>query len=150
MTATFKCMSGTLNACAAILLSVISAGALAEVWLETSRTDDYLAYADPSSIRRQGDFVKMWSMFDYRIPQPGVSGKTYLSTRRQFEYDCTGGRARALAVSAHAAREGKGAALASVSVKYEWRPVLADSADDYLLKFACKNYSPNQGAPVRK
>jgi hypothetical protein len=150
MTATFKRMHWTLNALAVIVLSAISASALAEVWVQTSMTDDYIAYGDPSSIRRQGDFVKMWSMFDYRIPQPGVSGKTYLSTRRQFEYDCTGGRTRALAVSAHAAREGKGAALASVSVKYEWRPVVAESADDYLLKFACKDYSPNQGVPVRK
>lgn len=147
---TFKRIPGTRNALAVVLLAAISTSVLAEVWIETSRNDDYLAYADPSSIRRQGEYVKMWSMFDYRIPQPGVSGKTYLSTRRQFEYDCAGGRARALAVSAHAAREGKGAALASVSVKYEWRPVVADSADDYLLKFACKDYRPNQGTPVRK
>ena len=70
------------------LLSAVSASALAEVWIETSRNDDYLAYADPSSVRRDGDVVKMWSMFDYRNPQPGIPGKTYLSTRRHFEYDC--------------------------------------------------------------
>lgn len=147
---TFKRIPGTLNALAAVLLAATGTSALAEVWIETSKTDDYIAFGDPSSIRRQGDFVKMWSMFDYRLPQPGIAGKSYLSTRRQFEYDCTGGRARALAVSSHAAREGKGEALASVSVKYEWRPVVANSADDYLLKFACKDYSPNQGTPVRK
>ena len=44
------------------LLSAVSASALAEVWIETSRNDDYLAYADPSSVRRDGDLVKMWSM----------------------------------------------------------------------------------------
>ena len=64
-----------------IMLAALSASALAEVWIETSRNDDYLAYADPSSVRRDGDVVKMWSMFDYRNPQPGIPGKTYLSTR---------------------------------------------------------------------
>lgn len=123
-----------------MLLAAVSASALAEVWIEISRSDDYLAYADPSSVRRDGDLVKMWSMFDYKNPQPGIPGKTYLSTRRHFEYDCKRGRARALAVSSHAAREGKGDALASASVKYEWRAVVPESADDYLLKFACKKF----------
>ncbi|HEV7819543.1 MAG TPA: surface-adhesin E family protein [Burkholderiales bacterium] len=128
------------NVAIGILLAAVSAGALAEVWIETSRNDDYLAYADPSSIRRDGDLVKMWSMFDYRNPQPGIPGKTYLSARRQFEYDCKRARTRALAISSHAAREGKGDALASASVKYDWRAVVPDSADDYLLKFACKKF----------
>jgi hypothetical protein len=122
------------------MLAALSASALAEVWIETSRNDDYLAYADPSSVRRDGDLVKMWSMFDYRNPQTGIPGKTYLSTRRHFEYDCKRARARALAVSSHTAREGKGDALASASVKYDWRAVVPDSADDYLLKFACKKF----------
>ena len=123
-----------------MLLATVSASALAEVWIEISRSDDYLAYADPSSVRRNGDLVKMWSMFDYKNPQPGIPGKTYLSTRRHFEYDCKRGRARALAVSSHAAREGKGDALAAASVKYDWRAVVPESADDYLLKFACKKF----------
>jgi len=123
-----------------ILLATVSASALAEVWIEISRNDDYLAYADPSSVRRDGDRVKMWSMFDYKTPQPGIPGKTFLSTRRHFEYDCKQARARALAVSSHAAREGKGDALASASVKYDWRAVVPESADDYLLKFACKKF----------
>ncbi len=139
-----------LNALATALLCAVSASALAEVWIETSRSDDYIAYGDPSSIRREGDLVKMWSMFDYKNPQTGIPGKTFYSTRRQFEYDCKNAKARALAVASHAAHQGKGDALASASVKYNWSPVVADSADDYLLKFACRDYSPAQGTPVRK
>jgi hypothetical protein len=140
MTATFKRMPGTFNAMAAVLLAAISASATAEVWVEASQNNDYVAYGDPSSIRREGDIVKMWSMFDYKNPQPGIAGKPYLSTKRQFEYDCKQGRARALAVSSYAAHDGKGVALASASVKYDWSPVVPESADEYLLKFACKKY----------
>jgi hypothetical protein len=87
-----------------ILLAAVGASAQAEVWIETSRNDDYLAYADPSSVRRDGDLVKMWSMFDYKNPQPGIPGKAYLSTRRHFEYDCKRARTRARRLVAHRPR----------------------------------------------
>ena len=140
MTATFNRMPGALNAIAVFLLAAIGTNALAEVWVQTSQSDDYIVYGDPSSIQRQGDLVKMWSMFDYKKPQPGIQGKTYLSTKRQFEYDCKQGRARALGATLHAAHEGKGQVLASENTKYDWRAVVPDSADEYLLKFACKRY----------
>src|SRR5258705_12178781 len=101
MTAIFKRSRGALNALAAVVLAMASAGAIAEVWIEPSRNDDYLAYGDLSSIRREGDLVKMWSMFDYRSPQPAIAGKTYLSTRRQFEYNCKGGGGHARWRSRH-------------------------------------------------
>jgi hypothetical protein len=135
----------TLNAIACCSLTVACANAWAEVWIETSKTDDYVTYADPSSIRRDGDIVKMWSMFDYRQPQAGIPGKPYQSARRRFEYDCKQSLTRALEVSSHAAHDGKGAAIATASVKYNWSAVVKQSADEYLLKFACKNYDASQG-----
>ena len=127
-----------------------SAAVRAEVWMEAGRSDDYVAYGDPSSVKRDGDIARMWSLFDYKTPQTGIPGKTFLSTKRQFEYDCRLGRARALAVSSYAAHEGKGDPLASASVKYDWSTVVPDSVDDALLKFACRNYSPTMGTPPRK
>jgi hypothetical protein len=142
MTSTF--LIRACNAIAACALAAASATASAEVWIETSKTDDYIAYADPSSIRREGDIVRMWSMFDYKNPQTGLPGKPHQSTRRQFEYDCKQKRARALAVSSHAAHDGKGDPIAAASVKYNWSAVVPDSADDYLLKFACKKFDGSQ------
>ena len=126
------------------VLAAASVTAKAEVWIETSKNDAYKAYADPSSIRREGDIVKMWSMFDYKNPQTGIPGKPHQSTRRQFEYDCKQNRARALAVSSHAAHDGKGDPIAAASLKYNWSAVVPDSADDYLLKFACKKFDGSQ------
>lgn len=137
MTGKFKRMPGALNAIAASLLAAAGASALAEVWVPTSQSDDYNAYADPSSIRRQGDFVKMSSLFDYKTPRPGAAGKTYLSTKRQFEYDCKRRQARALGASSYAEHEGKGGVLASASAPYDWKPVVPDSADEFLLNYAC-------------
>ena len=122
----------------AVLFAFACSSASAGVWIEMSRNDDYAAYADPSTIRRDGDLVKMWSMFDYKKPQPGPGGKPYLSTRRHFEYDCKQVRARALGASLHAVKAGNGEALIATDAKLGWSKVAPDSADDFLFRFACK------------
>jgi hypothetical protein len=126
---------------AAALLAIACSAASAGVWIEMSRNDDYAAYADPSTIRREGDLVKMWSMFDYKNLQPGPGGKPYLSTRRHFEYDCKQRRARALGASVHAVKAGNGEALIATDARLGWSKVAPDSADDFLLKFACRTES---------
>src|SRR5664279_5030506 len=129
MTATSKLFFGTLNAVFALVLAVISASATAEVWIDTGRTDDYIAYADPSSIRRDGDIAKMWSLFDYKNAQQVAPGKMFQSSKRQVEYDCKQGRSRALAAISYTGHEGKGETIASENTKYNWRPVVPDSVE---------------------
>ncbi len=123
------------------LLTLSCTNAVAGVWIEMSRHDDYAAYADPSTIRRDGDLVKMWSMFDYKKPQSGPGGKPYLSIRRHFEYDCKQSSARALGASLHALKAGNGEALVVTEAKLGWSKVASDSAEDFLWKFACKKES---------
>src|ERR1700712_2294353 len=82
-----------------LLLTLMSAAATAQVWLETSKNDKYIAYASPSSMKREGNMVKMWSLFDYKTPQPDAAGKQFLSAKRHFEYDCKEQRVRPLAAS---------------------------------------------------
>jgi hypothetical protein len=125
-------------AVAACLMAGISANAFGGVWIEMSRHDNYAAYADPSTIRRDGDNVKMWSLLDYKRPQAGPDGKPYLSARRYFEYNCKQSRARSLGASLHALKEGNGPALASTDTKLGWSKVETDSADEFLFKLACK------------
>lgn len=133
-------------------LAALMCGAVAqaEVWMEAGRSDDYVAYGDPSSVKRDGEIARMWSMFDYKTPQTGIPGKTYLSIRRQFEYDCKHGKARILTASPYAANQAKGPPLLTETNTYNWRAVVPDSVDDALLKFACRNYGPTMGTPPRK
>jgi hypothetical protein len=135
---------------ALVVMTLMSASASAAVWIQTSLNENYAAYADPSTIRRDGDLVKMWSLFNYRTPQQAGAGKQYSSVRRQFEYDCKGSRARALGASSHVAKEGKGEALAISNVTLGWNAVKPDTADDYLLKFACQRYDGTQSNTPRK
>lgn len=134
----------------ALATLMCGAAARAEVWMEAGRSDDYVAYGDPSSVKRDGDVARMWSMFDYKTPQTGIPGKTFLSTRRQFEYDCRLGKARILTASAYAANQAKGPPLVTETATRNWQTVAAESVDDALLKFACRNYGPTMGTPPRK
>ena len=53
-------------------------------------------YVDRDTIRRNGNLVKMWQLYDYKAVQT-VAGDSLLSIQRHNEYDCAGERTRMLA-----------------------------------------------------
>lgn len=71
-----------------ILLAVVSSSVSAE-WVEVggSDTENFTSYADPATIRKSDNMVMMWSLLDYDTAHVH-EGKTYLSIKAQFEYDC--------------------------------------------------------------
>ncbi len=69
-----------------ILLAVVSSSAMAE-WVKVSEDKLVTAYADPTTIRKLGDKVKMWALWDYSTAQEDDS-KPYMSVRIQNEYNC--------------------------------------------------------------
>ena len=71
-----------------LLLLMVSTSVFAE-WTEVSGNDDVgiTAYADFGTIKRKGNKVKMWKLFDYKtVKESGVD--RYLSEMRRGEYDC--------------------------------------------------------------
>ena len=66
-----------------IMLLVLSCGSAYAEWIEVSanKIAGVTAYADPDTIRRKGDLVKMWSLFDLRTTQTGGATRTHLSRR---------------------------------------------------------------------
>ncbi len=112
-----------------LILAVMSSSAMAE-WVEVGTNDYYAsiettAYADPTSIRKVGDIVKMRSRVDYK-PVEMVDGKKQKSIIAkaisvewsQGEYDCKNIQFRA-------------------EISYEWTPVTPDGIDEKLWKYAC-------------
>lgn len=120
-----------------MLLAGACGSASAEVWVTVGKNEKFSAYADPSSMRKSGNTVKMWSLFDYKTVQTGAAGKQYLSAKRQFEYDCKDGRARARAETFHAENLAKGELIATSNLNLNWSAVAIGSADELLWTFAC-------------
>ena len=69
-----------------MLLAVVSSSAMAK-WVKVDEDKLVTAYADPTTIRKNGDKVKMWALWDYSTAQEGGS-KPYMSVRIQNEYNC--------------------------------------------------------------
>ena len=117
------------------LLVLSSAPAYAE-WVEVGITDEATVYADPETIRRKGDLVKMWYLHDFKTTQT-VLKKSYLSSRSQDEYDCTEDRHRALATTSFSGNMGSGKVRSSYSIKGKWEPVPPGTITQALWKVAC-------------
>ena len=120
-----------------MLLVLSYAPAYAE-WVEVSanKMAGVVAYADPDTIRRKGDLVKMSSLFDLKPRQTGMA-KSYLSIKSQQAYDCAQDRSRALAYTKFAGNMGHGAEVYSVSVEQKWKPITPMSVGQELWKVAC-------------
>ena len=118
------------------LLVLNSAPAYAE-WVAVGASDSgTTTYADPDTIRRKGNLVTMWYLYDFNTTQT-VLKKSYLSSRSQDEYDCTEDRHRALASTSFSGNMGSGKVRASYSIKGKWEPVQPGTMTQALWKVAC-------------
>jgi len=69
-----------------VLLAVVSSSAFAE-WVAIDTADGSTYYANPNTIRKSGNKVKIWAMVDYNSVQEDADVK-HLSSKSQQEYDC--------------------------------------------------------------
>lgn len=85
-----------------LMLLMTATAAIAE-WTAVNEDDQFVDYLDRATIRRNGNFVKMWILNDYK--KVDVSGgKSNLSHRSQQEYDCKEERMRTLAITTFSGR----------------------------------------------
>ncbi|MEO7727511.1 MAG: surface-adhesin E family protein [Burkholderiales bacterium] len=138
------------QAIAALLLTAVSAGAVAQVLILTGSNAKFTVFVDPRTVQKNGGLVNMTSVFDYKDAQTGPEGKKYLSTRRQFEYDCKQQRMRAISMSLHPDQLGKGDALVTTRLTAGWSAVADGSADETLWNYACDKKADGPGAPKRR
>ena len=116
-------------------------------WVSVSsseRLGGYTAYLDTDTIRRKGQRVKMWVLYDFKTIQT-VAGNSHLSFKIQHEYDCTEERSRSLASKFFSGSMGMGNVVRTDSYESKWEPVTPESIDQDLLKVACgKGQSPGR------
>jgi hypothetical protein len=80
-----------------IALLVLSSGpAYAEWKFLVTSSDGASVYVDLDTIRRKGNLVKLWLLWDSKKPRE-AEGKSYLSSRDQWQVDCEEERYRVLA-----------------------------------------------------
>ena len=118
-----------------VVLLLLSTPAWAE-WTLVGDSDASDIYADLATIRKQGDMVKMWSLYDLKTARP-FAGTPYLSSKDQDEYDCQRQRTRFLSYSVHSGNMGSGRIIYSDAEPGKWTALPAGSVVEALWKTAC-------------
>ncbi len=117
-----------------ILLAVVSSSAMAE-WVEIGTTNKSTVYADPTTIRKSGNKVKMWALWDYSTAQEGDS-KPYMSVRIQNEYNCKEETDRQIYATTFSGNMAGGHTINRQGGK-KWEPIAPRTFGETLWKFAC-------------
>ena len=122
------------------LMLLVTAGAVSAEWTVAGGNDQFVQYVDRATIRRNGNSVKMWDLFDYKTVQKRA-GDAYLSVKSQSEYDCKEEQIRILALLYFSGKMGSGKVVYSTSeASTQWRPISPASIGETLWKVACGKY----------
>lgn len=119
-----------------MLLAVVSSSASA-AWVELGSNDYSTYYADATSIRRDGDTVKMWSLLDFRKART-FENLPYMSLKAQGEYDCKREQLRVFSGTRQSENMGEGDAVSRISEPSEWSAVAPGGIGQAFWKFACE------------
>jgi hypothetical protein len=120
----------------ALLLAALSSNAAA-AWVIVRDNDEYIAYADPATILRDGDNVRMSDLVDLKFPRPSPYGNQHASSMAHSEFDCQNPRVRTLAFSLHSGQMGNGDRVETVAESIRWLPIAPGTLLDALWQFAC-------------
>lgn len=115
------------------LLALVAAPVWAE-WVKVAVTEDgsVAYYIDPASLRKEGNFRKVWQIADLKQREDGE-----MSTRSRDEYDCKEERRRILSLSSYSEPMAGGETLWSKDGVREWRAIPPGSVSAGILKIVC-------------
>jgi hypothetical protein len=119
----------------AMLLAAVSSNAAA-AWVAVSDTNKFITFADPATISKAGNMVKMWDLLDYKAMRE-VEGIRYASQKSQSEYNCQKQLTRPLVLFLHAGMMGSGEQIFNSTTPDKWQRVAPGSVNEALLKYAC-------------
>ena len=119
-----------------MILAIVSNSAVAE-WIEIGKTEKEepsTYYADPDTIRKSGNKVKMWTLIDFSTFK--VDG-FFISAKQKREYDCEEKKKRILFTALYSEHMGGGKTVSIINSRYDWKLVSPDSIDEAVLEYAC-------------
>ena len=122
-----------------IILLALSSGPVYAEWVGISFTKSeggYDVYANPDTIRRKGDLVKMWILYDYKTLQL-ATGLAHLSDSIQLEANCTEKLQRSFAYTWWSGNLGSGNVVFSYSTEGNWIPIGPGTVGHTVWSFAC-------------
>ena len=120
-----------------LLLAIVSSSAMAD-WVAVGSDEIGVTYyANPASIHKEGNKVKMWNVVDYTTARVSSDGKPYMSMKARVQYDCKEERLRTMHYSGHSEHMGRGKSVYSDDDPTKWSPVPRATVQEDLWEIAC-------------
>lgn len=109
-------------------------------WTVYTNDDQKTIYVDPSTIRRDGNFVEFWSIHNYKFPSVEIDGSKVTSTKGRSRYDCKNELQRTLYLTMYEGENGNGRILGLqnyINEKPNWSPIIPDTPNMLIYKRLC-------------
>jgi hypothetical protein len=123
-----------------LMIAVISTASMAEwvgIGTSTGKSSADL-YVDLSTVRRSGEVVKMWTLWDYKSPVKNLDGSVAVSIKTLYEFHCRNEALRTLYVAQYDEHMGNGGSVRSFnSPNSEWEPAIPQSIAATFLAIGC-------------
>ena len=117
-------------------LAVASGVAVAD-WTKVATTESETdIYVDHASISKSGNLAKMWILEDRKVADT-FSGKTFLSAKLQYEYDCKDNQRRVLQSSLYSGQKAGGSTVQTGTKPGPWLPITQGRVNETMWKIAC-------------
>ena len=113
------------------------AGFASAGWVPITTSDTGTVYADLSAKTRDRQVVTIWTLFDHQVVQR-EAGDAYLSSKGQWQIDCTGAKMRQTFHVIYSGHMGSGSTLWSGSLGKTFEPVVPGSTGESLFEAACR------------
>ena len=123
---------------AIVLLSFAYSSAAAE-WVPLDQTVKGKVYVDPKTKKRDGDMVRLWTLFDY-IQGQGMmfNGVLVQSVKDQKQFDCKNDTFRMISFVGHPGAMGGDVALLSKDTPNAvWQSVVPETINQIIFDYAC-------------
>lgn len=129
-------MKKVLLAALMMWMAGVSSAALAE-WVRVSGNEKVTAYADPTTVRRKGNIVRVTSLFDFKNENLLTDGSPYLSVVRETEFNCKDHVQHMVGYSIYSGNMGKGRMLDKGTDAQEWKPVSQSGMAVSMREYSC-------------
>jgi hypothetical protein len=114
---------------------LVAAGPAAAEWVNVGTSAGHSLFIDPTTIRKDGDFRKVWGIQD--LKERDSEGE--LSRRYREEFDCNTRRKRFLSATTHSESMAGGKTLTTITESSPWSEIRANTVADDILKMVCAN-----------
>jgi TonB family protein len=133
-----------------LIVLLLTAGSAWGEWTGIGKMGDETIYLDFATIRRTGNLVKAWTLWDYKTVRTLSGGGGYLSAKAQMQLDCEEEGLRTIAFVEYSGHMGEGnVAYSNSDPTTTWDPVVPGTIGETLFNTVCSKQRERQDARNR-